>query len=112
MTGIWYVPKFEKYFAHNRGVYGLLFPDRIIYIGSTIAKFGDRRRAHLHDLEYGFHSNYEVQVRYNLYGKVEFVVIENLDSINRIYTHAKEHAAIKRFEATGWTVLNLIRNPA
>ena len=103
---------FEKYYAHNRGIYGLLFPDRIIYIGSTVAKFGDRRRAHFHDMEYGFHSNYEVQVQFNLFGAPEFVVIENLDNTGRIHTHAKEHAAIKRFEAAGWKVLNLIRKPA
>jgi len=103
--------KFQKYYAHNRGIYGLLFTDHIIYIGSTIAAFGDRRRAHFNDMAYGFHSNYEVQVRYNLYGFPEFVVIENMEGTKRA-VRERECAVIDEFDKAGWKVLNLIRKPA
>jgi hypothetical protein len=103
---------FEKYYTFKHGVYCLLFPDRKIYIGSTVDRFSERRKRHFNDMEIGCHSNYEVQVAYYQYGFPEFHIIENAESKSRRFVRERERACIRRFEKDDYTVLNLIRNPA
>lgn len=58
------------------GVYGLLFSDNKVYIGSTSVSIGGRFHSHLKALKRRKHFNIHVQRTFDKYGEPEFLILE------------------------------------
>lgn len=86
------------------GVYGILFPDNHIYIGSTIANFDTRHRVHLKALRDNKHDNNKMQELYNKYHKVEFIILEETD--NKSEVRELEQYYIEQLPSQGYILCN------
>lgn len=75
------------------GVYGIVFPDNWIYIGSTIANFDTRHRVHLKALRDNKHDNDKMQELWNKHHKVDFIILEateNKDEVRELEQYYME----------------------
>lgn len=86
------------------GVYGIFFPNKYVYIGSTIANFDTRHRIHLKALRDNKHDNCKMQELYNKYGTAEFRTLE--ESTNKDEVRELEQYYMEEMVRQGYTLCN------
>ena len=91
------------------GIYGIVFPEKNIYIGSTIQSFTRRWRAHKKAIPSAVHSNYRVNECVRKYGceDVQYIVIETTIIRDKKKVLDMEVKWVKKFKDEGWTILNV-----
>ena len=86
------------------GVYGIFFPNKYVYVGSTIANFATRHRVHLHALKAGNHDNTMMQELYNKYKDCEFRTLEECE--NKDEVRELEQYFMEQLPKEGYTLCN------
>lgn len=86
------------------GVYGIFFPGKWVYIGSTIANFDTRHRIHMKALRDGVHDNDKMQELYNKYHEVEFRTLE--EATDKSEVRELEQFYIEEMERQGYHLCN------
>jgi GIY-YIG catalytic domain len=89
------------------GVYGIFFPDRWVYIGSTISSLQTRHRVHMHALKEGVHDNTKMQELWDKFHTVDIQVLDeckNGEDVNTV--RELEQYYVNKYRAEGWKLCN------
>lgn len=86
------------------GVYGIFFPGKWVYVGSTIASLNTRHRVHLKALSDHKHDNDKMQELYDKYGVAEFRTLE--ESTNKNEVRELEQYYIEEMQRQGYKLCN------
>ena len=89
------------------GVYGIFFPDRYVYIGSTISSLQTRHRVHMHALKEGVHDNTKMQELWDKYHTVDIQVLDECkNNEDKETVRELEQYYVNKYRTEGWKLCN------
>lgn len=86
------------------GVYGIFFPGKWVYVGSTIASFDTRHRVHLKALKDNRHDNLKMQELFNKFCTCEFRTLE--ESTDKSEVRELEQFYMEEMQRQGYNLCN------